>query len=197
MNYLAHCYLAGDTPEDLIGNLMGDFIKGRVDDQPLPAGVRAGIVLHRKIDVYTDNHRVFNTSRRRLRPEYRRYGGVLVDVFYDHFLARDWERYSGVSLASFSQRVYRILAQHQSLFPEPMQRSVAHMIGTDLLVSYRDPAGVGRALRGIAGRLKRANRLALAITELESNYEALGEDFTVFFPDLIDFVRHGRLTPIY
>ena len=196
MNYLAHCYLAGDAPEALIGNLMGDFIKGRVDDQPLPAGVRAGIVLHRKIDVYTDNHRVFNTSRRRLRPEYRRYGGVLVDVFYDHFLARDWERYSSVSLASFSRRVYRTLARHQSLFPEPMQRSVAHMIGNDLLLSYRELAGVGRALRGIAGRLKRTNRLARAITELESNYGALGEDFAVFFPELVDFVRHSCRNPM-
>jgi acyl carrier protein phosphodiesterase len=188
MNYLAHLFLDGENRDAIVGNLMGDFVKGQVDPG-LAAGLREGILLHRKIDVYTDAHPVFRASRRRLRSEYRRYGGILIDIFYDHFLARSWSDHSSVSLRSFSQNVYRILAQRYETLPSPMQRSVAHMIQHDLLMSYRELGGIARALRGVEGRLKRASRLGDAVADLARNYGPLKRDFGVFFPELESFVR--------
>jgi acyl carrier protein phosphodiesterase len=187
MNYLAHLYLAeSEDPESLIGNLMGDFVKGRVSGLWTP-GLRRGILRHRKIDAFTDGHAVVKTSKRRIRPELRRYAGVLVDVFYDHFLAKHWRRYSSTPLRNFSWSAYRILATHYDFLPASMQRSVSYMIANDLLMTYREITGIQRALLGIQGRLKRPGRLAEGVTDLRRNYAPLATDFAVFFPELIDY----------
>jgi acyl carrier protein phosphodiesterase len=187
LNYLAHLYLADDDPESLIGSLLGDFARGRIDDA-LPAAVRWGVVMHRRIDAYTDAHAVFRRSKRRIRPEFRRYAGILVDVYYDHFLASRWADYSGVPLEAFASEVYRTLQQHRHSFPPPMQRSMAYMVGNQLLQSYRSIDGIRRSLQGIEGRLKRPSRLRDAVADLEQNYQALGHDFEAFFPDLVAYV---------
>ena len=188
MNYLAHLYLAEDDPASIIGNLMGDFVKGRVPDDLCPA-LRRGIIMHRKVDVYTDTHPIFRVSKQRIRPQFRRYGGVLVDIYYDHFLARDWDRYSAKSLRNFSLTVYRILHDHYRELPTRMQRSIRYMIANDLLMSYQKIDSIGRSLAGIERRLKRASRLHEAVIDLEQNYAALGADFNAFFPQLIAFVE--------
>ncbi len=192
VNYLAHLYLAGDEPDDLIGNLMGDFVKGPVEKDS-GNRIHAGILLHRRIDAYTDSHRLVLQSKRRIRPVLRRFAGILVDVYFDHFLARNWPRYSSVSLRDYSRLVYAILDEHLDALPPRMQRSVEHMIEHDLLMSYRELAGVERALLGIQWRLKRKNPLAEGIADLSLNYRALATDFAAFFPDLISFVlrQHG------
>lgn len=187
MNYLAHLYLADEEPESLIGSLLGDFVKGPID-QALPQGLRRGILIHRKVDVYTDAHPVFQRSRQRVRPQFRRYAGILVDIYYDHFLARDWSRYSSRSLRDFSRLVYRILEAHYQDLPAPMQRMVTGMIAHDLLVSYRELEGIGRALQRIEGRLKRESRLGEGVQDLRLNYVALHRDFQAFFPQLIAYV---------
>lgn len=192
MNYLAHLYLAEDEPESLIGSLMGDFAKGRIDEALAP-GIRWGIVVHRRVDVFTDAHAIVGRSKRRLRPEFRRYGGILVDLYFDHFLALQWSRYSDVPLGDFSQRVYRILEDHRKNLPPRMQRGVSYMIDNDLLLSYREIDGIRRALIGIEGRLKRQSRLREAVSDLEHNYPFLEADFAGFFPELIDYV--GQLKP--
>ncbi len=189
MNYLAHLYLADDDPESVIGSLMGDFVKGRIDGT-LSGALRWGITVHRKIDSFTDANAVFRGSKRRLRPEFRRYGGILVDLYYDHFLAVNWHRYSDVPLEDYSQRVYRILEEHRRNLPSRMQRSVSYMIANDLLLSYRDVIGIRRALQGIEGRLKRESRLSEAVLDLRRNYASLKTDFDRFFPELIGYVRH-------
>jgi acyl carrier protein phosphodiesterase len=188
MNYLAHLFFAEDDPDSIVGSLMGDFVKGRVPDD-LPPKLRAGILLHRRIDSYTDAHPIFSRSRRRLRPQLRRYGGILVDIFYDHYLARDWERYADVALASFSRSVYRILIDCMPQMPPRMQRSVGYMIEHDLLMSYRGLGGIARALRGIERRLKRESDLSAGVVDLERDYGAFREDFEDFFPRLIAFAR--------
>lgn len=187
MNYLAHLYLADDDPESIIGSLMGDFAKGRIDDQLAP-GIRRGIVVHRMTDSFTDAHAIFRGSKRRLRPEFRRYGGILVDLYYDHFLALQWTRYSDVALEDFSRKVYRILEGHRKDLPPRMQRSVSYMIANDLLLSYREVDGIRRALKGIEGRLKRESRLSEAVVDLEHNHQVLAADFSAFFPELIGYV---------
>ena len=190
MNYLAHLYLAdrvsGGEPLALVGNLMGDFVKGPVADH-WPPSIRDGIILHRQIDSFTDRHPVVTTSKTRLDDGFRRYGGILIDVFYDHFLSRCWPDYCAEPLDQFSRRVYRILTDCYSDLPPRMQTSVDYMIGRDLLVSYRQRDGIARSLLGLSTRLSRTNRLADGIGQLDRHYEDLATDFELFFPQLIDY----------
>ncbi|EED36580.1 acyl carrier protein phosphodiesterase [Luminiphilus syltensis NOR5-1B] len=186
MNYLAHLYLADDRPLSLIGNLMGDFHKGAVDAN-LPEDIRLGILRHRRIDSFTDSHTLFKRSRGRLSGPHRRYAGILIDMFYDHFLATHWEVYSDVPLDDFAARVYSIVRQNRSQLPARMQRSMHYLVETDLLRSYRNIDGIDRALKGIATRLTRPSPLGQAITELERNYQFLEADFSEFFPELVRF----------
>lgn len=188
MNYLAHLYLADDSAEARLGNLMGDFVKGPIDGGLSPAWA-AGIRLHRRIDSFTDRHPLVVQSKRRVRPEFRRYGGILVDLYYDHFLANGWEDYADVSLDAFADTVYAEINHHAQYLPATMQRSMHYLVTYDLLRSYRQLDGLGNALRGIATRLKRPVPLGDAIIDLEANYEALQDDFRGFFPELVRFTH--------
>lgn len=188
MNYLAHLYLSDGDPESLVGSLMGDFVKGRVDPG-LPPAIRWGILVHRRVDSFTDAHPVFRRSKSRVRPAFRRYAGILVDLYYDHFLAWDWSRYSTIPLEDFAETVYGLLEERQHAFPPSMQRSMSFMVANKLLQSYEELKGIERALQGIEGRLKRPSNLREAIVDLEDNHAALADDFSSFFPDLIRFVR--------
>ena len=188
MNYLAHLFLADDDPESVIGSLMGDFVKGEIGGQLTPA-TRWAIRVHRRIDSYTDAHEVVRRGKARMPPEFRRYAGILLDLFYDHFLARRWSHYSSVPLDEFAHRVYRIVQAHRHSFPAQMRRSMGYMVANELLQSYLTTAGIERALLGIETRLKRPSRLHAAVVELERHYPALERDFSLFFPDLIRFAR--------
>jgi acyl carrier protein phosphodiesterase len=191
MNYLAHVYLSRHSPESLIGGLLGDFVKGRALDRYPPA-VRGGIFLHRAIDRYTDAHEVVEVSRSRVSRERRRFAGIMVDVFYDHFLARHWRTWCATPLEDFTQQVYATLTPHRASFPERLQRVLPRMAGDDWLSAYREPWAVDAALNGIARRFKRFPRarvLTGGARELEQQYSHFEADFLAFFPELIDFVE--------
>ena len=196
MNYLAHCYLADADParadpEALVGGLMGDFLRGPLAEHgALSPTLRRAVALHRRIDSFTDAHPLFGRSRARLRPPYRRYGGILIDIFYDHFLARGWDRYADLPLACFCESVYTALQNHYHILPERMRPSVDYMLGHDLLQSYALVEGIGRSLRGVERRLSRPSALGRAVAELEYDYAGFEEDFTAFFPELVTFSRH-------
>lgn len=194
MNYLAHLFLAGAEPQAIIGSLLGDFTKGPIPTDWPPA-LQAAVALHRRIDSFTDRHPVVRLSRQRFQSRFRRYAGILIDLYYDHFLACEWPRYSTVPLEQFRHSVYTLLHDAHPTFPPAMQRSVAYMLRYDLLLSYRDVDGIARALRGIETRLKRPSALGEAVTDLRDHYSAFSSDFGHFFPQLIDFVgtqRHNR-----
>lgn len=184
MNYLAHLFLSGRTAEALVGGLLGDFVKGAIGDQH-DARVRKGILLHRKIDRYTDDHEVVVASRRLVSKERRRFAGIMVDVFYDHFLARHWSRYAAVPLEEFTREAYAILLQHHHDFPQRLQHIVPRMVHDDWLGSYRELWRVGAALDGISRRLRRSNTLTGGLGELEANYVRFEEHFLAFFPELM------------
>jgi acyl carrier protein phosphodiesterase len=186
MNYLAHLYLSESDPDSRVGSLMGDFVKGRVGDDYKPS-VREGILLHRKVDSFTDAHPIIRQSKARISPGFRRYAGILVDIFYDHFLATHWHHWSDVSLDEFANEVYDILRERHDAFPESMQRSMRYMVSRRLLQSYREIGGIHDALRGIETRLRRPSRLGESVRELELNYPALRSDFEQFFPLLVEF----------
>jgi acyl carrier protein phosphodiesterase len=191
MNYLAHLYLAERSVEGLLGSLLGDFVKGPLDDK-YPEAIRRGIVLHRSIDSFTDAHPLHLESRNRIGRARRRYAGIIVDVTYDHFLCRYWSDYSDETLESFVARVYEILHEHRDDLPGRLRRIAPHMIADDWLSSYGDLANVGRALDGISRRITRRNPLVGAVTEIEVNYPGLDDDFRRFFPDLEAYARATR-----
>jgi acyl carrier protein phosphodiesterase len=191
VNYLAHLFVAGDNPADLVGHMLGDFVTPR-EIAAYPPQIRAGIRMHQQVDAFSDGHPVFAASRRRFQPPYRRYGGILVDLVYDHFLAKHWDHYSPeVSLPEFAGRAYEVLHEYHDMLPTGLQRMLPHMIGADWLSSYRDLENIGLALRGISRRFRRENPLPTALDVLRANYGGLESDFGLFFPDLVEF--GGRL----
>lgn len=186
MNFLAHAFLARDDIDLMLGSLMGDFVKGPLDDQYAPAITR-GLILHRRVDTYTDSHALVVRSRSRIGPERRRYAGILIDLFYDHYLARYWSDYSAMPLEQFTASVYASLLERPHLLPERLQRIAPSMAKTDWLGSYRSTEAVGEALNRIGTRFKRGNPLLGSIEELIANYEGLEEDFRAFFPEVVRF----------
>lgn len=184
MNHLAHLLLSEADPQARIGNLLGDFVHGAIDDQAWPPAVVRGIKLHRRIDSYTDAHPLIRYSRARLQPPYRRYAPILLDVLHDHFLARHWPHYADESLAEFARHRYREFAQHQAWMPPRLRLYTERLRTHDGLSAYADLAGVERALQALARRLRRANPLAEALPELERHYAVLEADFAAFFPQL-------------
>lgn len=184
MNWLAHLLLSEPTPAFRLGNLLPDLVSG-AELSGLPPEFQRGILLHRQIDAYTGSHPIFRRSLQRLRPPFRRYGGILIDVFYDHFLARDWRSFSPKSLPDFASEVYASFDRCWADLPPEIHRRLQRMRSDDLLCSYREIRGIAMALRGISGRLRRPFDLAASISILESEHDAFHEDFTAFFPDLL------------
>jgi acyl carrier protein phosphodiesterase len=188
MNYLAHLYLADGTPDSLLGSLMGDFVRGRDLDR-FSEELRRGIVLHRKVDAYTDAHEIVRRSKARISPANRRYAGMIVDVFYDHFLAAHWSDYAPVPLPGFAAEVYGVLQEREELLPDRLRSIAPHMIRQDWLCSYATLEGTQTALRRMARRVQRENSLEHAGAELAAQYQAFRTDFLEFFPDLARFAR--------
>ena len=191
MNYLAHLYLADDSPESILGNLLGDFLKGQ-GTEGYSDEIKKGIRLHKNVDIYTDLHPVVRESKRLISPVNRRYAGILIDVFYDHFLAKNWLTYSSVSLPEFTVKVYDILQSYQGILPNSLKRGLPHIIQGNLLMSYADISGISFAVKRLSLRLKRENNLGVAIEELTANYECFEFNFSRFFPELIDYVKTLR-----
>ena len=191
MNFLAHAFLARYDIDLMVGSLMGDFVKGPLGSQYAPPIMR-GLVLHRRVDTYTDSHALVLRSRSRISPERRRYAGILIDLFYDHYLAVHWSDYADMPLDEFTASVYASLLERADLLPERLQQ-IAHMARTDWLGSYRSIEAVGEALNRIGTRFKRGNPLLGSIDELIANYGGLEEDFRAFFPKVVRFSQdHSR-----
>ncbi|MDX1592781.1 MAG: ACP phosphodiesterase [Gammaproteobacteria bacterium] len=189
MNYLAHFHLSAGSAETLVGSFLGDFVKGPLSAGRFPPRVQAAIALHRQVDAFVDAHPAVVRSRARFAPGFRRYAGVLLDLFYDHFLARDWQTHGDEPLARFTDRAYRALDRHRALLPPGARRVSRAMTCQDWLGGYAHPDGVRRALRGISTRLSRVNPLARGHVELAREYRALEADFRQLMPELRDFVQ--------
>ncbi|WP_426205565.1 ACP phosphodiesterase [Pseudomonas sp. TWP3-1] len=192
MNYLAHLHLGGQRPGQLLGSLYGDFVKGRLQGQFDPE-VEAAIALHRRIDVFTDRHPLVDVSLGRFSTTRRRYAGIVLDVFFDHCLARDWTLYADRPLAQFTSDVYRVLSSERQL-PERLAQIAPHMMANDWLGSYQEFEVLEQVLRGISRRLTRPEELAGAMEELRRLYEPLSEDFALFYPQLQDFAQGSKAT---
>lgn len=191
MNHLAHARLAGPEPLDIAANLMGDFVRGRLDDR-FPPRVAAGIKLHRHIDSFTDEHPLHRRSRERLEPPFRRFAPILIDIYYDHFLARHFERFHDLPVERFTPHVYDALDRHRELLPRTLVRLAPIWRRRDLLAGYAELDVIDDVFRGISGRLSRANPVDRGGGPLRQNYDGLEADFLAFFPELLEFARGQR-----
>lgn len=189
MNHLAHALLAGNDDGLRLGGMLGDFVRGPVDGLAFPPSVLRGIRLHRAIDVYTDAHPEVLAAKALLLPPYRRYAGILLDMWFDHCLARDFSSWSGQSLVEFSDRFRGLLHEHDEPSPPALQRFVRYMDANELPAKYADRAVLGRALAGIGQRFSHTNPLDSALPVLVAHEAELQQRFDAFFPDLRTFAQ--------
>jgi acyl carrier protein phosphodiesterase len=194
MNYLAHLFLADDSDEFLIGSFLGDFVKGAVDDR-YSEEITRGIIFHRKIDTYADAHERTVASRNLFKPERRRFAGIIVDICYDHFLAKHWPNYSDIKLSAFISYVYETLQTYYEILPERLKYILPRMIKQNWLESYQTIDGVEITLNRISKRITKENSLKGSIEEIRLNYNALEKNFLDFLPDLVVYAKSYRLEP--
>ncbi|TRX76339.1 acyl carrier protein phosphodiesterase [Pseudomonas mangiferae] len=189
MNYLAHLHLGGPAPAQLLGSLYGDFVKGPLDGR-YPADVEAAILLHRRIDIFTDSHPVTARARARFPAERRRIAGILLDLFFDHRLALNWHDYASEPLERFTSRVYGVL-QTEPALPERLGLIVPHMAAQDWLGGYRAFEALDRVIVGMRTRLSRPSLMDGAYEEVAERYDRLSEDFDAFYPELMAFAQRA------
>jgi len=191
MNFLFHMLLSGNDDQLLLGNFMGDFVKGSLQDRFTPR-VRDGVQLHRRIDSYAEQHPLFRQSRYRLAPEYGLYRGVMVDLFYDYFLVNSWLEWSAEPFDRFLARTRCVVEDNRALLPAAMQPLVA-VIFDELLPSYATIDGIGQAFSRMSRRVSRPNPLQGCEAELSRHHQTLQSDFCTFTPDLCRFVADQDL----
>ena len=191
MNWLAHLQLSEPTPEALIGGLLPDLVRGPELQDASPV-FQTGIREHRLIDSFTDRHPVFARSKQRIDESMRRFSGIIIDVFYDHFLTRRWHEYSTRPLAPFLAEFHGMIDEFWEHIPVSAQPRLARMRDEGWLESYGTIQGVAMALTRIGRRLKRPVNLGQATDDLDRHYEALSTDFGNFYPALAEQVRIDR-----
>ena len=193
MNYLAHAWLARHSDDAILGALLGDFVFGQSVLQDWRPSVRAEIVRHRRIDRYTDDHPAV-VEARALFGGLRRYAGIVLDVYFDHRLARDWPHWDDAPLGDFTARVYRVLRERRDELPPRLHAIAPRMAAHDWLGSYRERGNVDGAVRGIATRLSRnGDRLVACLDVLREHEAQVDAAFDAFFPDLIDAAARMRI----
>ncbi|MBV1913823.1 MAG: DUF479 domain-containing protein [Pseudomonadales bacterium] len=191
MNFLAHLQLSGDHPDWIVGGFLGDFVKGRLKGQ-YPREVEAGIQLHRKIDRFTDQHPLLKQCHTLFTPELRRYSGIIVDISFDHFLARHWARYDERELTTFNTLILDILLKPPIPLPDNAQLFLQRMVSRDILLQYRLPEVIPFVLQKTSQRFSRDNPLSHSGEQFVKQYDALEILFCEFYPELEEFARNQR-----
>lgn len=194
MNFLAHIYLSFDDTEITLGNFFADHIRGN-KFKHFPKRIQKGILLHREIDTFTDSHPVTKQSSKRLHKNYSHYSRVIVDIFYDHFLAKNWASYSKVPLQIYVENFYDLLEDNYEILPLTTQRLMPYMIADNWLLSYASLTGISRVLNGMNRRTNNKSKMNFAILDLEEHYTEFETEFTDFFKELIIFSQQ-KLTQL-
>ncbi|WP_418509801.1 ACP phosphodiesterase [Corallibacter sp.] len=191
MNFLAHIYLSGNNDFVTIGNFIADGIRGK-QYQKFPKDIQIGILLHREIDTFTDAHPTVRQSTKRLHEKYSHYSGVIVDILYDHFLAKNWNAYCNVPLERYVDNFYKLLEDNFEILPVRTQKMLPFMITDNWLVSYAEIDGIQRVLEGMNRRTKNKSKMNLATTELKQFYTEFESEFTSFFEELEAFSKKKK-----
>lgn len=188
MNFLAHIALSGPEPEIQIGNFLGDFVRGTIEHPRnafLSPTMKVGAKLHRLIDSFTDSHPVVRQSIDRLQPRYHKYAGIVVDVYYDHFLAKSWQQFgTDEPLEEYARHFYAILHQAQPSLPRSFDNLIKSISTQDWLSNYAHLDGIEWALKGISRRTEHVSGIENAIEELRDNFELFEQEFLVFYPQV-------------
>ncbi len=173
----------------MLGNLMGDFVKGRLDHADYPDQILLGLKQHRHVDSFANRSSAFQASRQRIDPEFGYFRSIMVDVFYDHLLARNWEKYYSLPLEQFAEQIYRHLENNFDLLPVELQRITPRMIQRNWLVSYRDLDVIETVLTRIDQRIKRPTPLAKGLNQLKQHYTDMESDCDKFISQARTFLR--------
>ena len=196
MNFLAHLYLSQNNTNILIGNFIADHIRGN-NFLMFSKEIQQGIFLHREIDTFTDAHEIVRKSKRRLHKRYRHYNGVIIDILYDHFLAKNWTNYSAIPLDIYTQGIYNLFTKKATELPVKSQQFITYMIEYDILYNYQFEDGIERVLKGMNNRTKGKSQMDLAIEDLKELSPELENDFTLFFEDLQEFTNQKLKKLLY
>ncbi len=195
MNFLAHVHLSQDNEDIIFGNFIADAIKGKSylkykDD------IISGILLHRDIDTYTDRHSIVKNSRAKIREHFGKFSGIVVDIYYDHFLARNWDHYHSTELSKYSTYIYLILAKRFLLLPSRIKRLLPFLIGQNWLVGYANLNDLQRVFNGMDRRTGHISGMENAVKIIEEQYDSLYQDFRAFYSELEEFskIRFFELT---
>ena len=183
MNFLAHIYLSGNNDMLKIGNFMADSIRGH-HYLDYPDDIRKGILLHRYIDTFTDAHPIYRKSKHRLHEKYGHYSGVIMDIVYDHYLAKNWSKYSDEKLEDYANNFYKLLQNNYGLLTEKIQKMMPSMIARNWLVSYASLDGLEMILFQMDYRTKHRVHMQEAIVEVKQFYTEFEEEFTLYFEEL-------------
>ncbi len=176
----------------MLGNLLGDFVKGNVEDR-FPPEVVGGIMNHRMIDLMTDSNAIVSSSKKLISKQRSTFSGIIIDIVYDHFLYRNWRLYSSTAVSEFIRKVYDNLNGHTVKIPPRAELIIARLIREDWLSSYGTIEGVDQTFKRMSKRLRRENTLYSAVEELEAHYPVLNSHFLEFFPQIIHQVRKNVL----
>ena len=187
MNFLAHLFLSFDDHDIMIGNFIADMIKNK-DVITYSQAVQKGITLHRKIDYYTDIHPKVKEGTKLMQPYHRKYSPVVVDVFYDYLLSKNWEKYSTESLEDFAQRTYKILHNRIDDMPPNLKKRLPSMIAHDWLQGYSKKEGLHYTFERMKSRLSKPEQLQNVVDNLMKHEEELNDGFNIFFPEMIEYV---------
>jgi acyl carrier protein phosphodiesterase len=194
MNYLAHLLLADDSDASRIGNLLGDFTTGSLEQlaRQFPPEIVRGIRMHRAVDRFTDSHRVFKQARELLAPARRRFAGIIVDIIFDHYLSRHWHDYCDQPLEAFIRQVYRALDAHPEWRAGRLSRVYPMMKHENWLMTYSSLEGISLTLRRVSTRSPRVGKIAGGAEDLQENYTAFESCFRDFMPHLLEFAAQWK-----
>jgi len=183
MNFLAHAYLSGNNESIIVGNFIADHVKGKVIGK-YAEGIRKGIILHRRIDGFTDSHPTVKQSTARLKHKYGKYSGVIIDMYYDHFLARNWNNYCDQPLKQFTSGIYKVMMKHFLILPPKTRKILPFMMTNDWMAAYAYLEGLNLALTGMSRRTNFNSGMEHAVDALKADYELFLKEFREFFDDL-------------
>lgn len=195
MNFLAHIYLSGTNEKTLVGNFIGDYVKGNKYEK-YPTSIKEGILLHRQIDYFTDTHLKFREGKKLLVDDFGLYSGIIMDLFYDYFLAKNWNRYSDVSLREFSKWTHAVLLTNFLHLPARVQTFLPFLIQNKRLESYARKDGIQKSLETMSRYTSLPNKAETAIEILKLNFDYFENNFTSFMADVIDFVETNYVVTI-
>lgn len=190
MNYLAHAYLSGNDEEILTGNFIADTVKGKYDH--FPEGIQKGIRMHHAIDDFCDHNAHFRCSVTRIEQRHQLYSPVIVDIYYDHFLAANWELFHSLGLKHYAATVYRIVLSRYQILPIRMKRMLPYMISTNWLAAYADADNLKRFFTGLSKRTSGKNNMPDAREDLRAHYNELWNDFMCFMKDITIFTEQYK-----